>query len=178
MKIKSLSFIMLAALAAASLQSCSPKREKAYNARTNVNANGLAFIKEAHEGGLTEIAASKLAEKSSTNKEITEFAAMMIKDHSEAGIELDTIADHKYVFLKDTVNNAHRTVLDSLAKKTGAEFDKAYMELMVKDHEAAEELFHENADSTYPDIREFAEKVLVKVKAHLEEAKKIKASLK
>ncbi|MEO6523130.1 MAG: DUF4142 domain-containing protein [Mucilaginibacter sp.] len=178
MKIKSLSFIMLAAFAAASLQSCSPKREKAYNVRTNVNANGLAFIKEAHEGGLTEIAASKIAEKNSTNKEVTEFAAMMIKDHSEAGVELDTIADHKYVLLKGTVNNEHRTVLDSLAKKTGAEFDKAYMELMVKDHEVAEELYHENADSTYPDIREFARKVLVKVKAHLEEAEKIKASLK
>jgi len=178
MKTKTLSFIMLAALAAASLQSCSPKREKAYNARTNVNINGLTFIKEAHEGGLTEIAASKLAEKNSTNKEVTEFAAMMIKDHSEAGKELDVIADDKYAFLKDTVNNAHRTILDSLAKKTGAEFDKAYMELMVKDHDAAKELYEENSTSTYTDIREFAEKTLPKVKAHLEKAEEIKKGLK
>jgi putative membrane protein len=178
MKIKSLSFIMLAVLAAASIQSCTPKREKAYNARTNVNANGLAFIKEAHEGSLTEIEASKIAEKNSTNKEITEFAAMMIKDHSEASGLIDTLAEEKYVFLRAKPNKEHSDAIDSLAKKTGPEFDKEYIELMVKGHEEAEELYKENTESTFTAIREVSEKILPKVKSHLEKAKEIKASLK
>jgi putative membrane protein len=178
LNIQTLSFITLAVLGAASMQSCSPDRAKAYNYRTNVNVDGVAFIKGAHEGGLTEIEASKIAQKNSTNKEVTDFAAMMIKDHSEAGMEIDTLADHKYVFLKDSVNLEHKTILDSLAKKTGAEFDKAYMELMVKDHEAAKELFEENSKSNYTDIREIAEKILPKVEDHLKSAKAIQATLK
>lgn len=177
-KINTLSFIMLAALGAVSVQSCSPDRAKAYNARTNVNANGLAFIKDAHEGGLTEIGASQIALKISANKQVTDFANMMIKDHSEAGEEIAKLADDKLVYLKDSVNHDHKVILDSLAKKTGAEFDKAYMEMMVKDHEEAEELFKENSESTYADIREVSEKILLKVKDHLKAAKSINASLK
>jgi putative membrane protein len=178
LNIQTVSLITVAVLGVASMQSCTPSRARAYNARTNVNANGLAFIKGAHEGGLTEIEASKIAEKNSTNKSVTDFAAMMIKDHSDAGVELDTIADHKYVFLKDTVNLEHRTILDSLAKKSGAAFDKAYIELMVKDHEAALELFEENTSSNYTDIADFAKKVKTKVEDHLKVAKEIQATLK
>jgi putative membrane protein len=178
MKIKSLSFIMLAALATASIQSCSPDRAKAYNNRTNVDANGLAFIKGAHEGGLTEIEASKIAQKNSTNKEVTDFAAMMIKDHSEAGVEIDTLADHKYVYLRDSVNHEHKELLDSLAKKTGPEFDKAYITMMVKDHEEASELFKANKESNYTDIEEIAKKYAPTIEEHLKTAKSIQASLK
>ncbi|RKR83857.1 putative membrane protein [Mucilaginibacter gracilis] len=178
MKIQSLSFIMLAVLATASIQSCSPDRAKAYNNRTNVDPNGLAFIQGAHEGGLTEIEASKIALKNSTNKEVTDFAAMLIKDHSEAGVEIDTLADHKYVYLKPQVNKEHTELLDSLATKTGAAFDKAYIEMMVKDHEEAKELFDGGKESTYTDIREIADKIAPKIDDHLKTAKSIQASLK
>ncbi|EHQ30752.1 DUF4142 domain-containing protein [Mucilaginibacter paludis] len=177
LKIKTLSFITLAAFGAASMQSCSPDRAKAYNARTDVNANGLAFIKGAHEGGLTEIEASKIAQKISTNKAVTDFAAMMIKDHSEAGTEVDKLADEKQVFVRDSVNHEHKILLDSLSKKSGAGFDKAYIEMMVKDHEEAEELFKEGKESTYADIRELSEKIYPKIKAHLESAISINKSL-
>lgn len=178
MKIKSLSFIMFAAMAAASIQSCSPDRAKAYNNRTNVNADGLAFIRNAHEGGLIEIEASKIAQKNSTNKEVTDFAAMMIKDHREAGAVIDTLADHKYVYVRPYVNHDDKALLDSLAKKTGPEFDKEYMELMVKGHEDAEELFKDGTESNYTNIRDVAKQILPTVKEHLEKAKAIQASLK
>lgn len=178
LKIQTLSLITLAAFGAASMQSCSPGSAKAYNARTDVNANGLAFIKGAHEGGLTEIEASKIAQKNSTNKSVTDFAAMMIKDHAEAGEEISKLGDEKNVFLKDSVNYEHKVILDSLGKKTGAEFDKAYMEMMVKDHEEAAELFKEGEESTYTDIREVSEKIYPKIEMHLKSARSIKASLK
>jgi putative membrane protein len=177
-KIQTLSFIMLAAFGAAALQSCSPDRAKAYNARTNVNNIGLAFIKNAHEGGLTEIEASKIAQKNSTNKEVTDFAAMMIKDHREAITDIDTLADHKYVYLRPYVNHDDKVILDSLAKKTGADFDKAYMAMMVKDHEGAVELFKDNEKSNYTDIRELVEKIYPTIEEHLKAAKSINASLK
>ena len=169
---------MLAALAVASIQSCSPDRAKAYNNRTNVNANGLAFIKGAHEGSLTEIEASKIAQKNSTNKEVTEFAAMMLTDHRAALADIDTLADQKYVYVLPTVNHEHKTELDSLAKKTGAEFDKEYMAMMVKGHEEAKELFDEGKESNFTAIRELSDKIAPTVDKHLEKAKEIKASLK
>lgn len=169
---------MLAALAAVSIQSCSPDRAKAYNNRTNVNTNGLEFIKGAHEGSLTEIEASKIAQKNSTNKEVTDFAAMMLTDHRAALSDIDTLADHKYVYVRSVVNHDHKVELDSLAKKTGAEFDKAYMEMMVKGHEEAKQLFDEGKESNYTDIREVSVKIAPTVEEHLKKAKEIAATLK
>ena len=178
LKTQILSLTTLAVLGAASLQSCNPKRAHAYNARTNVDPNGMAFIKEAHEGGLTEIGASKLALKNSTNKEVTNLATMIIKDHSEAAADIDILADNKYVFLRDTMNLEHKIMVDTLAKKSGVEFDKAYVEMMVKDHEEASELFKENIGSTYTDIAEVAKKYYSKIEEHKKMAEDLKKKLK
>ena len=52
------------------------------------------------------------------------------------------------------------------------------MEMMVKGHEEAAELFEENAKSNYTAIREVVAKIQPTVEEHLKEAKKIQASLK
>lgn len=169
---------MLAALAAASIQSCSSDKGKTYHNRTDVNANGLAFIKGAHEGSLTEIEASKLAQKNSTNKEVTEFAAMMLTDHRAALADIDTLAYDKHVFVEPTVSHDTQIELDSLSKRTGAEFDKEYMALMVKGHEEAKELFGENKESNYTEIRELVDKLLPKINEHAKKAEEIKTGLK
>jgi len=176
--ITKLSFIVIALFAAWSVQSCTEERGNQYTSKTKVNAEGLNFIKTAHEAGLTEIAASKLAKQKSTNSQVTGLADMMITDHTALGVDVDTLASQKFVSVAPNVNHDHQVILDSLAKKTGAEFDKAYIEMMVADHEEAVELFKDNTKSNYTTIREVAEKGLPKIEEHLEKAKAIQASLK
>jgi putative membrane protein len=175
---RKISLALVIAVAAWSIQGCTEERGHSYQAKTKVDINGLAFIKTAHEAGLTEIAAAKIAKKNSTNAEVTGFADMMLKDHADLGKDVDSLAIRKFVFIRDTVNYDHKAILDSLAKKTGADFDKAYMKMMVADHTEAEELFKLNTTSNYTEIREVADKGFPMIQKHLEEAKKIAAGLK
>lgn len=57
----------------------------------------------------------------------------------------------------------------SLAKKTGAEFDKEYVEMMVDDHESDVKLFEKAAkDAKDPEVRSFASAHLPTLQAHLQ----------
>jgi putative membrane protein len=64
-----------------------------------------------------------------------------------------------------------------LAGKSGADFDKAFIAVMVSDHEDHVSLFEkkaQNADD--PDVRSFASDNLPKLKAHLEHAQQLSAT--
>lgn len=175
---KKLSLALAIIIGTWSIQSCTEGRGNSNATKTKVDINGLTFIKNAHEGNLIEIAASKLAKQKSTNSEITAFADMMIADHGKISADVDTLAAAKFVSIRDTVNADDKIVLDSLAKKTGADFDKAYVQMMLAGHKDAEELFSENETSNYTEIRDVVEKCLPTIKKHLEEVKKLAASVK
>jgi putative membrane protein len=69
-------------------------------------------------------------------------------------------------------------LIDSLAKKTGADFDKAYIAMMVADHKEAEELFADQVDDKNQTIQDFARTTLPVIQHHLDKAKEIAAGLK
>ena len=177
-KMKKLIYPVLGLAIAFSVQSCDNWKAKYYNEKSLVDKPGMEFLQGAKEGGLTEIAASKIAVTNSTNQEVVEFAKMMIEDHSKANDALDSIKFDQLVTSKDTISEEHKVVLDSLAAKKGAEFDKAYMAMMVKDHDGAVELFTDASTDKNSHIHYFAEKTLPTIKMHLEKAEDIEKSLK
>src|SRR6185312_7174603 len=119
-------FILLA-IAAITASCGDDKRAKNFNNKTLVDGEGLSFIKQATEAGLTEIKASAIAETLSKNARVVRFAKMMIDDHTEAGKELSQLADSKLVDKADTISIAHQKTIDRIAKLSGPAFDKAYM---------------------------------------------------
>jgi len=161
------------------VQSCQDNRHaKNYNDKTLADDTGLAFIKNGIEGGMTEIKASQLAKTNSTNPQIISFADMMIMDHTSAGDELKKIEAAKMVDGHDTISMEHQKKIADLSTKKGTEFDKAYMEMMVADHEKAVELFSDATGNTSNLIQDFSRKTLPVIQKHLEAAKDIYAKLK
>jgi putative membrane protein len=154
------------------------KKSNNYNAKTQVDAEGLGFIKLANESGLTEIKASSLAESISKNPRVVNFAKMMVADHSKAAQELNKLAQDKMVIKSDTLTVEHQQKMDSLKKLTGGNFDKAYMDMMLKDHIKAVELFDKASGDRIPAVQDFAKKTLPALKMHLDSAKSINSSLK
>jgi putative membrane protein len=65
-----------------------------------------------------------------------------------------------------------------LMEKSGADFDKAYINLMVDEHESAVDLFQDGADDGNPQVQAFAAKYLPKLRQHLEQAEQLDKSLK
>ena len=111
--------------------------------------------------------------------DVKRFADRMVKDHSAANEELKTIASGIPVAFPDRIDDTHQKKVDAMKKLNGAEFDKAYMEQMVKDHEAAVELF-KKAEKEVPNglLMDFAKKRLPTLEEQLKLAKDIQDKVK
>lgn len=176
---KKLIYPVLGLAIAFSVQSCMDNYKAKYlNEKTLADDGGVSLIKNGLEGGMTEIKASQLAITNSQNPDVKSFATKLITDHSKADSALLWIEDDKMLTEKDTISGEHQEMIDSLAKKTGPEFDKAYMAMMIAGHKEAIELFEDASENKNQTIQDFARKTLPTIEGHLDMAKQIAGSLK
>jgi putative membrane protein len=137
------------------------------------------FWNKAAEGGMAEVELSKLAQTKSQNADVKKFAQMMITDHTKANTELKALAAKKNVTLPTALSSSHKSTLDKLGTLSGADFDKAYVDAMVSDHNDAVSLFQTEGDGgTDPDLKAFAAKTLPTLKSHQTAIKDIKSKMK
>ena len=144
-----------------------------------VDADDAKFATDAANGGMAEVALGKLAQEKSTNAEIKSFGAMMVTDHGKANDELTAIAKTKNITLPATVDEDHQKKMDDLSKKTGADFDKAYVDAMIDGHKKTLDLMQKEAkDGKDADLKAFAAKTAPTVQTHLDAINKIHDSMK
>ena len=92
----------------------------------------------------------------------------MVADHGKANSELLSIASSKGITVSDKLDEKHQKMVDKISNLSGAEFDKAYVDAMVKGHHKAEALFSTEASSGQDsDIKAFAAKTCETIKMHL-----------
>jgi putative membrane protein len=130
------------------------------------------FAKEAAQGGLMEVRLGELAQQQAKSMKVKDFGQRMVDDHGQAGDKLMQIAEEKGIELPQDLSEERQGMYEDLQQKSGAEFDEAYMDEMVSDHEddvSAFEDYVENAED--PDLRSFAEETLPTLKEHLALAK-------
>jgi putative membrane protein len=152
--------------------------DSARAAQGTVDDRTQTFMNDAALGGMAEVEISKLAKDRASNARVKNFAEMMINDHGAANNDLQTIAREKNVTLPSNLGK-HQEHLEDLSKKKGAEFDKAYMKMMVNDHKDVVEDFEKCAQNgTDPDVKTFASQKLPTLRMHLDSAKAINQSLK
>ena len=186
---------MIAAAAGLMLQACGGNKKDSTSSADSVNAvkdttttgkTGIAvvaddakFAVDAANGGMTEIQLSQLAATKAVNSKIKEFADMMVMDHTKAGGELKAVAMTKNITLPDSVNADSKKAIADLSAKSGADFDKAYVDKMVADHKATVDMFESASKSLKdPDLKAFVDKTLPTIKGHLDHINKIKAGMK
>ena len=133
----------------------------------------------AAQGGMAEVAGGQTASMQGTNPDVKTFGSQMVTDHSKANDELKQLATTKGLALPAETDDEHKKKLAEMAKKTGKDFDKAYMKDMVEDHEKDVKDF-ENAskNATDPDLKAWAGKTLPTLQYHLEMAKATYAKVK
>lgn len=143
------------------------------------DANTSAFLVDATNGGMAEVQLSRIAVERSTNAAVKNFANLMINDHTSANDQMMALAAKKNVALPSDVSDENRKKSDELMKKSAKDFDKEYVDMMVKDHEAAVNLF-ERASNNVSDaeVVSFINNILPKLRSHLESVKALKKSLK
>lgn len=126
------------------------------------------FIKKAAEMGVAEVEMGKLAEQKASNPALKAHGAKLVADHSKANQELTQLAQKKGVEIKAEPSAAQKREMGSLAKNSGAEFDKEFTEQQVKDHKKAIREFEKAArDAKDPDVKAFAAEHLPHLQNHL-----------
>ena len=132
-----------------------------------VSQSDKDFMNEAAQGGMAEVKLGELAQSKAQSSAVKSFGERMVTDHTKANEELGTLASKKGVTLPTDLSSEDQKLYDDLSKKSGAEFDKAYMEAMVKDHDKDVAAFEKQAKETKDkDIRDFATKTLPTLKNH------------
>lgn len=141
--------------------------------------DGAEFLTEAASGGMMEVELGKLAQEKSQNARVKDFGAMMVKDHSAAGDELKQLAMSKNVSLPEAPLPKHQDKINELKEKSGADFDKAYVDMMVSEHKEDVDEFQDATDNDKDaDVKAFASKTLPVLQGHLQSIQQIQDSLK
>ena len=125
------------------------------------------FVKSAAEGGQVQVELAATAESKASNSEVKSLAEAIHRDHETANGELKTLAEKKDVTLPTSVSKTHRATVDRLNKLSGAAFDKAYVDEMVKDHRADIATFQKHKTDADPDVAAFVTKTLPVLQNHL-----------
>ena len=102
-----------------------------------------------------------------------DFAKKMVDDHTKANDELKTIAQENAVQLPDGLDRKHQKLLDKLQKLSGGDFDREYMEHMVRDHKHDVKAFRKEAKRKEDSpVKVFAANTLPILEGHLIDAQK------
>jgi putative membrane protein len=145
-------------------------------------AKGGPDAKHAHQiaqSDMAEVQAGKMGVSKASSPEVKKFAQSMVDDHGKHLSELRTMAKTKGMQLPSTPAKKHQNAMKKLESASGAEFDKLFMQQMVKDHEDALKLVQDTAKKAKDaELKADAEKTAPVIQKHLEEAKRIAASLK
>ena len=153
--------------------------------KDTMNRNGTLGVSEATskfmvdvaDVNMTEIQLGKLAQDKAASQRIKDFASMMVKDHSGATDDLKSLAAQKNVTLPTTISDEHQKKMNDLNKKTGKDFDKAYIDMMEDGHESTVKDFEKNTDNSDADVKAFVNKMLPTLRMHRDSANAIKKAL-
>ena len=130
-----------------------------------------AFMKEAAKGGQMEVDMGKMAQTKGKSADVKKIGTMMVTDHTKANNELMAIAKKKGVDLSKEKPPTH--------SMGDANFDKEYIDMMVKDHEKDLAAFQAEAkNGSDADVKAFASKTSAVIKKHLDTVKAAQAKMK
>jgi len=135
------------ALAAALAIGCNSKGDRDVNASNppaggavgtagsdNVKSGDKDFVKDLANDGTAEVELGRMALDRAATPEVKQFAQMLVDDHTKANQELQAIASQQNIPVASAPDDKHNDLRDKLAKKTGADFDKDYIDAMVDGH--------------------------------------------
>jgi putative membrane protein len=114
----------------------------------------------AAKGGMMEVHMGQMAEKQGQSSDVKKLGSKMVADHTKVNTQLMSLAQTKGVKL-DTRHKMSQ--LDS------ANFDQAWLDQMVKDHQKTIAAFQtETKSGTDADVKSFANKTLPALQKHLQ----------
>ena len=135
---------------------------------TAMSSRDRDFLMDTAMDGLLEVELGRLAAQQGASDAVKQFGQKMVDDHTQANTELTTLATSKGITLPTSIDDKHRQDVTKLSAMQGADFDRAYSKMMLKDHEKAVSNFEKQSQrGSDPDVKAFAAKTLPTLQEHL-----------
>lgn len=148
------------------------------NNTTNLSSRDSSFLKDAAQGGMEEVKLGQLAQQNGASERVKQFGEHMVKDHTAMGDDVKSVAASDNVDLPSDIGLKAKASYKMLEMKKGADFDKAYMSAMIKDHKNDIAAFQKEANSGKdPNVKALASKALPKLREHLQMAENVARDL-
>ncbi len=181
--------ILVSAALLFSVAACESKKEDSKDIAEEQNDEKLDDTKledaaekavEIADGGLYEVQLATMALTKASSPRVKEFAQMMVNDHTKANNELKALASKKNMVLPDVMSEkCQKKYYDLEQKEKGNDFDKEFIDQMVKDHKEDIDKFKDLAeDSKDVDLQSWASTKIPALQHHLDEAQRIQDELK
>ena len=140
----------------------------------DTKSSDKTFVKNAMEGSLAEVNYAKLALQKSQDKNVREFATKMIHDHLMLISEMKPLAREMGVTVPSGPPLSDHAKYMELKMKSGTDFDRAYVEAMVKDHHDDLSAFLDEQNKTSnPQLKAAVQKGETVIREHTEMIDKI-----
>ena len=164
----------LTALAAAALLSVPAFAQILPKSDQKIDNADAAAMKQLAQANLNEVEGGKAAAAKAQSPDVKQFAQKMTTDHQQMYQELKSLAERKGVALPQSASLKDMAQMKMAERASGAEFDKKYMEMMLKDHlkdaKETQELASKVKD---PDFKAAVQKAHAKIEEHLQLAKQV-----
>jgi putative membrane protein len=153
--------------------------DSALKTKTALLDDASKFLVKSYESGMYEIQLSQLAATNSLVADVKDLAANLVTSHTAINAKISAIAASANFVLPTAVNADHQKDLTDMAKLTGTEFDKKYIDKIIDGHEKSVDSYKDASKNlTVSDTKAFATETLPKIEDHLAMAKKVKDKIK
>ena len=154
------------------------------SAEFNAGGNGGSqtadqrFMAEVAQDGMAKIAIAKLALQNAKSDDVKKYAEQVLADYGNANATLYDIATQQFIQLPNVLDAKQLDSFDALSKLEGTDFDKAYMQMVLKSQDKdLSRLKQEAAKGNNQTLINWAREMLPTVEDNAKTAKKVHATL-
>jgi putative membrane protein len=131
-----------------------------------------------------EIDMANLAKKNASSREVKDYAATMLSQHTDAQNKAKTVQGKAKIEAEDSETSRHvkeeaSTAISNLRDKKGAEFDRLYIDTMVRSHQDVLDTIDKKLmpDAQSSDVKAYVSGMRQHVVMHLSKAKEIQRKI-
>jgi putative membrane protein len=160
--------LALAAPALAAEKEKGDKEKGAASESGKVTASDKCWAHMAAVSDKAELTLAKAAQSKSQNEQVKQHAQQMLQDHGKTTAELTKWAQANHVELNATLPPEKQAVVKEIESKSGADFDKAYMNHEVEGHRHAAVHFQNGVEFLQnQELKQFAQENQPTINQHL-----------
>jgi putative membrane protein len=136
-----------------------------------------SFVEQAGSSGMAEVEITRHTMDKAASAELKKVAEHLHRDHAQANQELMRIAAKKGIPVPREPAADKQAEIESLAKLSGAELDRAVVGKLAAAHRASIKLYEQQAaGGGDADLKAFAEKTLPTLREHLKMVEGMKSA--